>query len=65
MAVAADLHRNFLIPEHRFAPDNGYKIHPMICVYSFVGEIITHISDNFNKKRCRKKNGTLNKIKNI
>ena len=40
MAVAADLHRNFLIPEQIPSggmPDNEYDTHiQMLCVYSFV-----------------------------
>ena len=35
MAVAADLHRDFLIPERQSRPTTGAK-HPMNCVYSFL-----------------------------
>ena len=38
MAVAADFHRNFLIPEHPIVWDARQQMqkHLMICVYSFV-----------------------------
>ena len=36
MAVAADSHRDFLIPERINAPDNEYYSIQMLCVYSFV-----------------------------
>ncbi len=48
MAVAADFHRNFLIPGHKAMSDNRCKMHPMICVYSFVEDIITQGFQNFN-----------------
>ena len=42
MAVAAESHRDFLIPEdEKLTPDNE-SFDPMICVYSFVcGHFIT------------------------
>jgi len=38
MAVAADFHRNFLIPEQRGSIPRArqHRISVMICVYSFV-----------------------------
>ena len=44
MAVATDLHRDFLIPEHTFLsiPDNGGERPLMDRVYSFVYDIIQH-----------------------
>ena len=42
MAVAADSHCDFLIPEqYRHAVRPTTEISPMSCVYSFVGDIIS------------------------
>ena len=45
MAVAADSHRNFLIPEHtvlQYARQRILLYIQILCVYSFVAPIIPH-----------------------
>ena len=45
MAVAEDLHLDFLIPEYaEGVPDNGRHTRPMSCVYSFVRFILAYFS---------------------
>ncbi len=46
MAVAADSHRDFLIPEHTVLQ---YARH-MNCIYSFVFNIIAYIYEIFYRK---------------
>ena len=42
MAVAEDLHLDFLIPEYEEVSDNGRHARPMSCVYSFVRFILAY-----------------------
>ena len=55
MAVAADFHRNFLIPGHKFAPDNDALCTDDLRLFFCRGNYNTYFSQFQQKKDAAKK----------